>query len=83
MLYIHIITNLVHNENDRSFVRRMNMELGFIVLLVTILCAAAVVRSFKSQNMFATAFAGIATLVFGFFSIATLYWELIHPLFQS
>ncbi|UOQ47456.1 DUF2759 domain-containing protein [Gracilibacillus caseinilyticus] len=59
------------------------MELGFIILVVTILCALAVFRELKKQNMFGVAFAGLATLVFGFFSIATLYWELIHPLFQN
>ncbi|WP_208588435.1 DUF2759 domain-containing protein [Gracilibacillus suaedae] len=59
------------------------MELAFIILLVTILCVIAVVRELKSQNMFGVAFAAISALVFGFFSIATLYWELIRPLFQS
>lgn len=57
------------------------MELAIIILIVAILCAVGVVRSFKAQNMFAAAFAGLATLVFGFFSVATLYWELIRPLF--
>lgn len=57
------------------------MELGIIILIVAILCAIGVVRSFKEQNMFAVAYAGLATLVFGFFSVATLYWELIRPLF--
>jgi hypothetical protein len=61
----------------------MKMELAFIILLVTILCVIAVVRELKSQNMFGAAFAAISALVFGFFSIATLYWELIRPLFQS
>ncbi|GAE91213.1 hypothetical protein JCM21714_154 [Gracilibacillus boraciitolerans JCM 21714] len=59
------------------------MELGFIILLVTILCVVAIVREFKAHNMFGVAFAGIAALVFGFFSIGTLYWELIRPLFQN
>ncbi|MDX8045993.1 DUF2759 family protein [Gracilibacillus sp. S3-1-1] len=59
------------------------MELGFIILVVAILCVIAVVRELKAQNMFGVAFAAISALVFGFFSVATLYWELIHPLFQS
>ncbi|GAB2573429.1 DUF2759 family protein [Gracilibacillus alcaliphilus] len=57
------------------------MELGFIILVVTVLCVIAVVREFKSQNMLGAGFAAISALVFGFFSIATLYWELIHPFF--
>ncbi|SFL82296.1 Protein of unknown function [Gracilibacillus orientalis] len=59
------------------------MELAFIILVVAILCAFAVVRELKTKNMFGVAFAAISVLVFGFFSIATLYWELIRPLFQS
>ncbi|WP_163540030.1 DUF2759 family protein [Gracilibacillus sp. YIM 98692] len=59
------------------------MELGFIMLVVTILCVVAIVREFKTQNMFGAAFAALSALVFGFFSIATLYWELILPLFTG
>ncbi|MGP4042348.1 DUF2759 family protein [Gracilibacillus sp. D59] len=59
------------------------MELAFIILVITILCVIAVVRELKAQNMFGVAFAAISALVFGFFSIATLYWELIRPLFES
>ncbi|QGH34923.1 DUF2759 family protein [Gracilibacillus salitolerans] len=59
------------------------MELALIILVITILCVFAVVRELKSQNIFGVAFAAISALVFGFFSIATIYWELIHPLLQS
>ncbi|MFC0522621.1 DUF2759 domain-containing protein [Pontibacillus salicampi] len=48
------------------------MTLAIMMLLVTILCALAVFREFKTRNMFAVAFAGISTLVFGFFSIMTI-----------
>ncbi|WP_054788874.1 MULTISPECIES: DUF2759 family protein [Gracilibacillus] len=56
------------------------MVIGFIFLVVAILCAIAIIREFKSQNMFGAAFSAISALVFGFFSIATLYAELIKPL---
>ncbi|WP_066192984.1 MULTISPECIES: DUF2759 family protein [Gracilibacillus] len=55
------------------------MVLGFIVLVIAILCVAGLVREFKAQNILGILFAGLSSLVFGFFSIATLYWELIHP----
>jgi len=59
------------------------MELGFIFLAITIVCAIATVRELKRQNFFASGFAGIATLVLGFFAIGTLYWEIIRPLFTD
>lgn len=75
---------MVYNENDMFACKGdSKMELGFIILIVAILCVMAIVREFKAQNMFGVAFAGISALVFGFFSIATLYWELIRPLFES
>ncbi|ENH97465.1 hypothetical protein J416_05623 [Gracilibacillus halophilus YIM-C55.5] len=59
------------------------MTLGFIMLAVTIVCIIGIIREFKSQNMFGVFFSGLSTLVFGFFAIATLYWEIIRPLFES
>ncbi|RCW65376.1 DUF2759 family protein [Saliterribacillus persicus] len=56
------------------------MVLGFLLLIVTVLSALAVVREFKKQNMFGAGFAGLSTLTFGFFSIGTLYFEIIDPL---
>ncbi|MDL4841551.1 DUF2759 family protein [Aquibacillus rhizosphaerae] len=53
------------------------MVLAVLFLVVTILCAIAVFRELKTKNFFAVGFAGISTLVFGFFSIATL----LSPLF--
>ncbi|WP_077621510.1 DUF2759 family protein [Sediminibacillus massiliensis] len=52
------------------------MVLALMLLVVTILCAIAVIRELKAKNMFAVAFAGLSVLVFGFFSIATIYTEL-------
>ncbi|KGP72956.1 DUF2759 family protein [Pontibacillus yanchengensis] len=48
------------------------MTLAIMMLFVTILCAVAVFRELKTKNLFAVAFAGISTLVFGFFSIMTI-----------
>ncbi|MCD5323561.1 MULTISPECIES: DUF2759 domain-containing protein [Pontibacillus] len=48
------------------------MVLAIMLLVVTILCALAVFRELKTNNLFAVAFAGISTLVFGFFSIMTI-----------
>lgn len=59
------------------------MELGFMLLVVAIVCAIATVRELKKQNLFASGFAGLSTLVFGFFAVGTLYWEIIRPLFTD
>ncbi|MFC4388536.1 DUF2759 family protein [Gracilibacillus marinus] len=56
------------------------MVLALILLAVAIVCVIAIFREFKRQNMFGAAFSAISALVFGFFSIATIYWELIRPL---
>ncbi|MDC3415515.1 DUF2759 domain-containing protein [Aquibacillus salsiterrae] len=52
------------------------MELAIMLLLVAILCATAVFRELKTKNLFAVAFAGISTLVFGWFSVMTIMSEL-------
>ncbi|WP_186575791.1 DUF2759 domain-containing protein [Aquibacillus kalidii] len=54
------------------------MVLAILLLIVTILCAVAVIRELKNKNLFAVAFAGLSAAVFGFFSIATIYVELFH-----
>ncbi|MDC3413396.1 DUF2759 domain-containing protein [Aquibacillus sp. 3ASR75-11] len=53
------------------------MVLAVMLLVVAILCAAAVIREFKTRNFFAVAFAGVSALVFGWFSIMTLIEPLI------
>ena len=55
------------------------MVLAVIFLLVAILCAIAVIRELKSKNLFGVAFAGISTLVFGWFSLMTIF----YPIFSS
>ncbi|SDK54980.1 DUF2759 domain-containing protein [Sediminibacillus albus] len=54
------------------------MVLALMLLVVAILCALAVFRELKAKNMFAVAFAGLSTLVFGWFSIMTIWAELFH-----
>ncbi|UOQ42527.1 DUF2759 domain-containing protein [Halobacillus salinarum] len=52
------------------------MVTGIILLIVSILCVLAVFREFKSKNFFAVLFAGASALVFGWFSIMTIYSNL-------
>lgn len=54
------------------------MVLAIMLLFVTILCALAVFRELKTKNLFAVGFAGISTLVFGWFSIMTIISELFN-----
>ncbi|MFD1018742.1 DUF2759 domain-containing protein [Thalassobacillus hwangdonensis] len=49
---------------------------AIIILLVAILCVLAVFREVKNKNFFAVAFAGVSALIFGWFSIMTLYSNL-------
>lgn len=56
------------------------MVLGIILLLVTLLAIASVLRQLKAKNMLALAFSALAVLTFGFFSIMTLTCELIPSL---
>ncbi|WP_420809397.1 DUF2759 domain-containing protein [Aquibacillus halophilus] len=76
----YILINISPNYNTgKTFSRRLRiMELAIIFLVVAILCAIAVLRELKTKNFFAVAFAGASTLVFGWFSIMTLF----SPLFQ-
>ncbi|RKD72978.1 MULTISPECIES: DUF2759 domain-containing protein [Sinobaca] len=48
------------------------MAIGITLLIVAILCALAVVREIKRRNFFAVGFAGVAFLVFGWFSVMTI-----------
>ncbi|MCT2537555.1 DUF2759 domain-containing protein [Aquibacillus koreensis] len=59
------------------------MVLAVLFLLIAILCVIAVFRELKSQNFFAVGFAGISTLVFGFFAIATMYAEIVAMLTEN
>ncbi|WP_240378105.1 DUF2759 domain-containing protein [Bacillus piscicola] len=49
------------------------MAIGIMFLVATILCAVATIREIKRRNFFAVGFAGISFLVFGFFSIMTIF----------
>lgn len=49
------------------------MALGVMLLVVAILCAIATIREIKRRNFFAVGFAGISFLVFGWFSIMTIF----------
>lgn len=53
------------------------MVLAILLLLVAALCVVAVLREFKAKNFFALGFAGISALVFGWFSIMTIFAHLI------
>ncbi|MBM7569672.1 putative membrane protein [Aquibacillus albus] len=50
--------------------------MAIILLVVAVLCLVAVFRELKAKNFFAVGFAGISTLVFGWFSIMTILSEL-------
>jgi hypothetical protein len=52
------------------------MALAIMLLVVTVLCIFAVFRELKERNIFAVGFAGISTLVFGWFSVMTIYAEI-------
>jgi uncharacterized membrane protein len=49
-----------------------HIVLGIIFLVVAIVALVSVVRQMKFRNYFALGFSGLAVLVFGFFSIATI-----------
>ncbi|RSL30949.1 DUF2759 domain-containing protein [Salibacterium salarium] len=49
------------------------MALGITLLFVAILCGMATIREIKRRNFFAVGFAGISLLVFGWFSIMTIF----------
>ncbi|SDB83105.1 DUF2759 family protein [Shouchella lonarensis] len=48
------------------------MVLAIMFLVVAILSAIGGISSLKKKNFFAFGFSGVAVLVFGFFSIATI-----------
>ncbi|UOQ93731.1 DUF2759 domain-containing protein [Halobacillus shinanisalinarum] len=52
------------------------MVTAIILLLVTILCVCAVFREIKTKNFFAVLFAAASALVFGWFSVMTIYANL-------
>lgn len=79
-LHISIKKAMMHLLFHEHYLRQGGqgrMVLAVMMLLVTILCAWAVYRELKAKNAFAVVFAGISVLVFGFFSLATLF----SPLF--
>ncbi|SDH50204.1 Protein of unknown function [Alteribacillus persepolensis] len=49
------------------------MAFGIMMLFVAILCAIAVIREVKERNFLAVGFAGISFLVFGWFSVMTIF----------
>lgn len=53
------------------------MVLAILFLLIAILCVLAVFREFKAKNLFSLAFAGISSLVFGWFSVMTIIAHLL------
>nr|WP_075034801.1 DUF2759 domain-containing protein [Halobacillus dabanensis] len=52
------------------------MVTAILLLLVTILCVFAVFRELKTKNFFAVLFAGISALIFGWFSVMTIWYNL-------
>ncbi|MGI8316149.1 DUF2759 family protein [Halobacillus mangrovi] len=52
------------------------MVTAILLLLVAILCVLAVFREMKSKNFFAVLFAAVSALMFGWFSIMTIYSNL-------
>lgn len=49
------------------------MAFGFICLVITLFALAGVIRELRKRNFFASGYAFISMLVFGWFSIMTLY----------
>lgn len=49
------------------------MALGVIMLVVAILAVFGTFRSLKERNFLAAGFAGISVIVFGWFSIMTIF----------
>ncbi|MGP4072478.1 DUF2759 domain-containing protein [Piscibacillus sp. B03] len=56
------------------------MVLGIIFLFVAILSFIAVFRELKRRNVLAILFAGASAAVFGWFSVMTIYSELMNML---
>ncbi|WP_102027031.1 DUF2759 domain-containing protein [Salirhabdus sp. Marseille-P4669] len=55
------------------------MVVAILLFIATILCILAIFREAKQRNFFAVGFAGISTLVFGWFSVMSI----IHELFPK
>ncbi|MCA0970090.1 DUF2759 domain-containing protein [Halobacillus litoralis] len=52
------------------------MVTAIILLIVAVLCVFAVFRELKTKNFFAVLFAGVSALVFGWFSVMTVWANL-------
>jgi len=50
--------------------------LAIILLIVALLSVVSVIRQLKYKNVLAIVFSVLSALVFGFFSIATLFCEI-------
>ncbi|TSB44718.1 DUF2759 family protein [Alkalicoccobacillus porphyridii] len=49
------------------------MFLSIVFLIITILAVIGGIREFKRMNLFAVGFSFVTVLVFGFFSVMTLF----------
>ncbi|MEC3883099.1 MULTISPECIES: DUF2759 domain-containing protein [Halobacillus] len=54
----------------------LNLVTAILLLLVTILCVWAIFRELKTKNFFAVLFAGASALIFGWFSVMTIWYNL-------
>ncbi|AIC95053.1 MULTISPECIES: DUF2759 family protein [Shouchella] len=54
------------------------MVFAGLALLVAIFSFAGAIVSLKRKNFFAVGFSGVSVLVFGFFSIATIYAYIVR-----
>lgn len=50
-----------------------NLFLAIVFLIITILAVIGGIREMKRMNLFAVGFSFVTVLVFGFFSVMTLY----------
>lgn len=53
------------------------MVLALILLVVAVLSVVSVIRQLKYKNLFALGFSAVSALVFGFFSVATIFSSFI------
>ncbi|WP_080874595.1 DUF2759 family protein [Oceanobacillus timonensis] len=54
-----------------------HIVLGILFLAVALLAVVSIVRQLKYKNILALLFSGLAAVVFGFFSIATIISEIV------
>lgn len=54
----------------------MRIVLASLLLIVALLAVISVIRQLKYKNLFALAFSAVSAIVFGFFSIATIIYEI-------